>query len=205
MKSLTTYISESKKTLPYKFDIYNEGEKNKGFKITKRSIRNLYFDLEEDKYDKFINLQLAPKDVTYVDMPTKSSTDNWTKVPELREYTKAGAWYSDKRIEYNFSRYNEDWNAWLTSLKPYMHGKIEAEMYAEDDKLYIRILDKKFQSDLEERKQQLNDVKSLQDWKKKADALDAEMERINKNVKHDHQILTISDYYNRPGINYDGD
>lgn len=203
MRALSEYIMEAQIKLPYNFDIYNEGAKNVKFKITKKNIYKLYFKLEDwveekDKdnpnlihaiqrgkdYDQFIKLPLPATAVTYKEFPTKSSTNNWTKIPEIATYMYAGAWYSDKFVEYNYNKYNHDWDKWLTYLKPFMKGKISATLKESDEKddvLEIVINDKKFNEERETKIKELSNPDLLKKWADEADAKEkAEIEKRKK-------------------------
>lgn len=203
MKSLLNFIIESKGiTLPYNFDLYNEGPKNKDFKITKKKIYDMYFKIlgfewTKDKdgkingakktgkqYKPSILLPLPASEITYKKFPNKTNTDNWTQIPELSLYTSAGAWYSDKHVEYNYNEYNRDWNRWLKSLKPYIHGKISCSIIEnkdDDKRLEIIINEDKFNKDREEKINQLSDVNLLKQWADEADAKEKE------EIKHREQ------------------
>lgn len=191
--------------LPYTFDIYNEGAKNKNYKITKANIKKIYFGAERTEesqkengvkvikflksYAQMIRLPLPADRITYKDFPTKENTKNWTVIPEIQEYTYAGAWYSDKYVEYNYYKYNEDWNNWLTMLKPYMKGKISVTIDESSEKEYdntvleIKVNNNIFNKEREEKIKELKDVKHLKEWADEADR--KEKEAIKKHQEEE--------------------
>lgn len=192
MISLKEYITEKnqeKITLPYTFDLYNEGAKNKDFYITKRSIYFTYFKINNlssvDKNGGFIKLPVVGDKIEYKEFPSKENTDNWTKVPEIHEYSYAGAFYSDKVVEYNKKKYDRDWEEWLRSLKPYMSGKISVTLYSENGQLFMKVNDKKFNDDRKAKLDELNDISNVKKIgdeisKKEKEEMEKEAKRIEK-------------------------
>jgi len=178
--------------LPYTFDIYNEGPKNKDYKITKANIHKIYlaagrreeFDKKTGKkmvtfigdHSEQIRLPLPANHITYKYFPDKENTKNWTEVPELMPYTWAGAWYSDKYVEYNYREYNKDWNEWFNAIKPYMKGKISVTMQESGHKshfskeLELVVNDERFNKEREERMKAMRDPSNLKKWAEYADA-----------------------------------
>lgn len=156
MKQLSEYIhnellneSLNDITLPYNFDIYNEGSKNANFDISKKvifgiwnklgeytNIRSIYRNgkdignYEDEKYHiehtyaSEIILPLAADYIGYVEKPNQDNTKNWTIIPELRLYTTASTWSG--RSPKEKKDYNEAWEYWFRQLKPYMKGKVSA-------------------------------------------------------------------------------
>jgi hypothetical protein len=156
MKQLSEYIhkellNEASEviTLPYNFDIYNEGSKNTNFDISKKVIFGIWNKLgeytnirpiyrngkdignyEEEKYHiehtyaSEIILPLAADYIGYMEKPNPENTENWTVIPELRTYTIASTWSG--RSPKEKKDYNEAWEYWFRQLKPYMKGKISA-------------------------------------------------------------------------------
>lgn len=194
VKSCLCEINEANSAieLPYTFDIYNEGPNNKDYKITKSNIYKIFFSIgkkefeEKDgekvvkfveSYDQMIRLPLPADKITYKQYPTKESTKDWTEVPELQEYTWAGAWYSNKFVEYNYNKYNKDWNDWFKMIKPFMKGKISVTIKdsGEKDKYGDKILEfvvnnEQFNKDREEKIKEMKDPKHLKEWADEADA-----------------------------------
>ena len=179
--------------LPYTFDIYNEGPKNKDYKITKSNIYKIFFSIgkseefnKEDgtkvvkfaeSHSQMIRLPLPADRITYKEVPNKENTKNWTVVPEIREYTWAGAWYSDKFVEYNYNRYNRDWNDWFKMIKPFMKGKLSVTLSETGEKdhidwkiLGITVNNEQFNKEREEKIKELKDPKHLEEWAQEADA-----------------------------------
>ena len=95
-------INESKDPikLPYTFDVYNEGPKNKDYKIAKANIYKIFFNIEKqefekedgekvvkfvDHYDQMICLPLPADKITYKTYPTKENTKDWTEIPSYRK------------------------------------------------------------------------------------------------------------------------
>lgn len=195
MKSFQDYISESqlldlleyygnsKDTikLPYTFDIYNKGAKNTDFKITKLNIRKVFFGVRTDdkRFDQMIKVPLPANLINYKDVPNDKNTDNWTKIPEIREYTYCGGWYSDKRQEYGYSKWNKDWTDYLTALFKDIKGKVSVTA-TEDTKdssygrsrLVFIINDDKFNKEREEKIKELKDPKHLEEWKDKTNTVE---------------------------------
>ena len=239
------YNSKKDIKLPHTFDIYNEGPKNKDYKISKSVIHELFFKIEKteeikvddnytvvkflDKYNQFIRLPLPADKIDYKEWPTKSSTNNWTKLPEINEYTSAGAWYSDKWVEYNWRKYNEDWSKWFKMLKPYMKGKISVTIWTDgkedkfgDKQLFITVNNDKFNKEREEKIKELSNVDNLKKWAEEADAKEkAEIEQRKKeeeekkkreeewskwwNSLSDDERLSWSMGYGRGNGNWTGD
>ena len=214
MKHLKDMILEAaKKTikLPYTFDIYNSGPKNVGHKITKHNIYKIFFSIEDsavdfvDEYAQMIKLPLAPDKIGYKEYPTKANTDNWTKVPEIVTHMYAGAWYSDKWVEYNYNNYNRDWDNWLGSLKPYMSGKVSVTLSDSNEKdeigwkyLVVTVNNDKFNKDREERIKYLQDPANLQYYaeaeRKRVEAIEREnAERLRKQKEFDDWWNSLSD------------
>lgn len=173
MKNLQEYVVEAvggKIKLPYTFDIYNSGPKNLNHKITKINIYKIYMNLANDNkygYDSMIKLPLAPNDITYAERINKDNTDNWTKLPEIKDYMYAGGYYSEKRVEYNYNDYNRDWDKWLNSLKPYMSGKISVTIRKDDNNkrdLVIEVNNTKFNKERKEKISNLKDLKNLEPY-----------------------------------------
>lgn len=193
MKRLSEYINEAierRIKLPYTFDIYNSGSKNVNHKITKNNIYRIFFAIDDsskdfmDNYDCMIKLPLAPNQITYKEHPTKSNTSDWTKVPEINEWTYAGAWYSDKWVEYNYNRYNRDWDAWLNSLKPYMSGKISVTLREDTERswmgqrqLVVEVNNSKFNAERNEKIAKLKDPENLQTYAAEAKRREDEIKR----------------------------
>lgn len=199
-------INENKEVikLPYTFDIYNEGSKNVNYKITKSTIYKIFFSIDKkeefdtkdgekvvkfvDKHSQMIKLPLPASEIIYKNYPTKENTKNWTEIPEIIDYTYAGAWYSDKYVEYNYRKYNEDWNKWFKMLKPYMKGKISVtidESNQKDDTgwktLEIKVNNDQFNKEREEKIEELKDPKHLKEWAESADAKEkAEIKRLEQ-------------------------
>lgn len=191
-------IKESKQDklqLPYTFDIYNEGPKNKDYKITKSTIYKIFFNIDKqeriekdgeivvkflDHHSQMIKLPLPADKITYRYFPDKESTKNWTEMPEIKDYTWAGAWYSDKYVEYNYYDYNKDWNAWFRLIKPYMKGKVSVTIDDSGEKEYSsKILEIKVNNDLfnkerEEKIKELKDLSNLKKWAEEADRKEKE-------------------------------
>lgn len=187
--------------LPYTFDIYNEGSKNVDYKITKSTIYKIFFSIDKneefdekdgkkvvkfvDNHSQMIRLPLPANDITYKEYPNKDNTKNWTEIPEISSETSAGAWYSDKYVEYNYKKYNEDWNRWFKSLKPYMKGKISVTISDSGDKdsigwniLEIKVNDDHFNKEREEKIKELQNPAHLKEWAEEADAKEkAEIKR----------------------------
>ena len=207
MKNLYEYINEAytkgkkKITLPYTFDIYNEGDKNKDFKITKSNIYHIYFSLEDGvdrSLDSSIELPLAADDIQYAEPLDKETTKNWTAAPRIRTNMYAGAWYSDKKSEYNYNKYNEDWNTWLRSLKPWMKGKIEVTLLSKDSKLTIHVNDNDFNKKREEKIKELSDVDKIKKFGHDVD--ERENKRIKEleaeRIKREEEIRKYNDFLN---------
>lgn len=213
MKHLKDMILEATKPirLPYTFDIYNSGAKNVGHKITKHNIYKIFFsigstaaDFIED-YAQMIKLPLAPSQITYKEYPTKANTNNWTKAPEIVTHTYAGAWYSDKWVEYNYNDYNRDWDNWLDSLRPYMSGKVSVTLSDSNEKdeigwrhLVITVNNGKFNKDREDKIKQLQDPANLQKYaeeeKLRVEKIEREnAERIRKQKEFDDWWDSLSD------------
>lgn len=187
-------INENKEIikLPYTFDIYNEGPKNKDYRITKSTIYKIFFNIDKvektedetgitivkfiDNHSQMIKLPLPASEITYKVIPTKESTKNWTEIPEIQQYTYAGAWYSNKNVEYNYKRYNEDWNKWFNMIKPYMKGKISVTITEEksnDGKskiLVFNINNDQFNKEREEKIKEMSNVDNLRSWAEDADS-----------------------------------
>lgn len=243
IKSCLDNINESNEPikLPYTFDIYNEGPKNKDYKITKSNIYKIFFSIgkeefEEndgtkvvnfvDNYDQMICLPLPANKITYKVFPTKENTKNWTEIPQIREYTWAGAWYSRKFVEYNYQKYNKDWNEWFNMIKPYMKGKISVTISEDKDKngkyLIFNLNNDKFNQEREEKIKDLKNPKHLEEWAQEAKAKEkAEIDQRNKdeeakkkaaeewdnwwNNLSDDEKLSWSMGYGRKSGNYTGD
>ena len=153
MEQLSEYIhymlneAQNDISLPYNFDIYNEGMKNKNFDISKKVIYGIWNKLgeytnirpiyrngkeignyEEEKYhiehtySSDIILPLAADYIGYIEKPDEKNTNNWTVIPKLRLYTKASTWSG--RTADEKQTYNDAWEYWFKQLKPYMKGKV---------------------------------------------------------------------------------
>lgn len=204
MKNLSEYINEAydkEIKLPYTFDIYNEGEKNKDFKITKSNIYHLYFKLESNvdkSLDSSIRLPLVAEEIRYAEPLDEETTKNWTKVPRIRKDSYAGAWYSDKQTEYNYNKYNRDWNEWLRSLKPYMRGKISVTLDVEDGQLFIKVNDDKFNKQREEKIKNLSDIEKVKKYGEEMTA--QEKQRIKEleieRIKQEKELKAYNDFLN---------
>ena len=194
MKHLKDTILEAAKPihLPHTFDIYNSGPKNVGHKITKHNIYKIFFSIGStavdfiNDYAQMIKLPLAPEMIAYKEYPTKANTNNWTKVPEIVTHMYAGAWYSDKWVEYNYNNYNNDWDKWLGSLRPYMSGKVSVTLSESDEKDYfglkhlvISVNNPKFNKEREERIKQLQDPTNLQKYAEEEKRRHEKIEREN--------------------------
>ena len=220
VESCINAINESSQPikLPYTFDIYNEGPKNKDYKITKSNIYKIFFSIDKseefnqedgttvvkfvDKHEQMIKLPLPADKITYKEYPTKKSTDNWTKIPEVQDYMYAGAWYSNKISEYNYSKYNEDWNTWFRMIKPYMRGKISVTVNEEKPKkengdkvLVFTVNNDKFNQAREQKIQELKDVNNLKKWADEADS--AEKAKIKKNQEDERERKEAEDRWNK--------
>ena len=215
-----TTINESSQSikLPYTFDIYNEGPKNKDYKITKSTIYKIFFSIDKkeefekedgtkvlkfvDNHSQMIKLPLPADKITYREFPNKETTKNWTVVPEIRDYTWAGAWYSNKFAEYNYSKYNKDWNEWFTMLKPFMKGKISVTIKESDEKksydgkvLEIVVNNDQFNKDREEKIKELKDPKHLKEWADEVDA--AEKTEIKKHQEEEEKHKKAKEEWNK--------
>ena len=244
IKSCLDNINESNEPikLPYTFDIYNEGPKNKDYKITKANIYKIFFNIEKqefekedgekvvkfvDHYDQMICLPLPADKITYKTYPTKENTKDWTEIPSIQEYTWAGAWYSNKFTEYNYQKYNKDWNEWFNMIKPYMKGKISVTISSDTNKngtkyLVFNINNDKFNQEREEKIKELKDPKHLEEWAQEAKTKEkAEIEKRKKDEEEkkkaaeewnnwwnnlsDDEKLSWSMGYGRGSGNYTGD
>lgn len=203
--------------LPYTFDIYNEGPKNKDYKITKANIYKIFFSIgkeefEEtdgekvvkfvDSYNQMIRLPLPADKISYKVFPSKENTKNWTEIPELQEYTWAGAWYSSKFVEYNYQKYNKDWNEWFKMIKPYMRGKISVTVKQDDtsndskDKHLIFVInDDRFNKEREEKIKELKDPKHLKEWAE--EAVSKEKAEIEKRKRDEEEKQKSSEEWNK--------
>lgn len=194
MKSLVEYINESQflgmyesyyrgkhgdLPLPYTFDVYNQGPKNTDFKITKMNIRRIFFGAEKEgsNFEQMIRVPLPADEINYAKVPDAKNTDNWTKIPAIRQYGYCGGWYPDSYDGYSYSQWNKDWTKYLTSLFKNFRGKVS--MTATEDKngggspgytrLVFSVNDDKFNQAREERIKELQDPKHLEEWKEAAD------------------------------------
>ena len=204
--------------LPYIFDLYNEGPKNKDFKISKANIYKIFFsvgkseevDKEEGKkvvkfienYSQMIRLPLPADKITYKEIPNKENTKNWTEIPEINEYMWAGAWYSNKFKEYNYTKHNEDWNEWFTMIKPFMKGKISVTIdeTGENNKLDYKTLgiivnNEQFNKEREEKIKELKDPKNLEKWSTEAD--EKEKTEIKKQQEDELNKKKAADEWNK--------
>lgn len=192
MKSLTEFIQESnllqackeaqeeKKQikLPYTFDIYNKGAKNVNFKFTKAAIHRIFFSIDNDHLDQMIECPLLPEKICYSKFPDKKNTKDWTEVPEVRDYMLCGAWYSNKYVEYNYNRYNRDWEEFLTDLFKRFKGKVSVTIdvhetdlgWTTEKRLFITVNDDKFNKEREEKVKELSDTSNLKKWEDEATA-----------------------------------
>lgn len=180
IKECIRNINEAKEPikLPYTFDIYNEGAKNVNYKITKSTIYKIFFNIgKSENYSQMIKLPLPGDKITYKEFPNKENTKDWTVVPEISEYALAGAWYSDKFKEYNYNKYNKDWNDWFAMVKPYMKGKLSVTLSETDDKdsskfkiLELQVNNEQFNKERAEKIKELKDPKNLETWAQEADA-----------------------------------
>ena len=216
MKTLNTYINETSLKdecfkiigegkdiikLPYTFDIYNEGPKNKDYKITKSNIYKIFFSIGKEEqtekdgekivkfvnsYNQMIRLPLPADKITYKKFPNKENTKDWTEIPEIQEYTWAGAWYSHKFVEYNYDKYNKDWNDWFKMIKPFMKGKISVTVIdAGNNVLEFKLNNEQFNKERDEKIKDLKDIKHLEEWSKEADA--KEKTEIEKRKKDEEE------------------
>lgn len=225
MKSLQEYIIESKDSkkieLPYTFDLYNSGSRNVDYKITKNTIYRMYFASEQypddELYDKvtsgnlsaeiykvsspkynwafMIKLPLPASEIRYKDFPTKSNTDNWTKLPDIVDATYGPA-FSEKASEtYNWSEYNYIWTKWLNMIKPYMHGKISVTMQKTNEKdeyghIYVElhINDRKFNAERDDKIKELSDPSNLKKFADEATAKEkAELEKKEEEERKERE------------------
>ena len=216
--------------LPYTFDIYNKGSKNTEWKFTKATIYRLFFDIEntvKKDFNSGIALPLPADKITYRNYPSKNSTDNWTKLPEIEDCMYAGAWYSDKWVEYNYEKYNNDWNKWFTLMQPYWHGKLSISIDDTDKSknwstLKITVNNANFNKAREEKIKELSDIANLKKWadesnaKEKAEIKKSEEEEEKRkkeneafkkwwNSLSDDDRLSWSMGYGRGDGNYTGD
>ena len=158
-------------TLPMEFDIYNEGQKNKDFKITKYTFRKTLGDYGP-KFGDMILLPLSANDLHYKEKPNKENTKDFTEMPELIQYVKQQTWYSDKRGEsYDWREWNQIMDGWLRGLKPYIKRgkiKVKVEEHKEDERCRMILIvdDENFNKDREEKIIEMEDKKNLETWKK---------------------------------------
>ena len=180
--SIKENYKEEKIDLPHTFDIYNSGTKNVNHKITKWVIRNKFHSAcnsKNENYSQMIRLPLSADNIVYKYFPSKANTDNFTKIPEIY----AGAWYSDKYVEYNYRKYTEDWNKWFEMIKPYMKGKISVTMQESNELEYkwkvleFIVNDSKFNKDREDKIKELTDPNRLKEWAEEADKKEKEKQR----------------------------
>ena len=213
MKTFSEYITETQQRikLPHTFDIYNSGAKNVNHKITKHNIYKIFFGIEDDgiefmdTYDEDIKLPLPASLISYTECPTKANTNNWTEVPEVNEYMYAGAYYSDKWVEYNYDRYNNDWDTWLNSLRPYMSGKVSVTLSEDSQRakggrkqLIITVNNSKFNKEREEKINALKDPENLKKYadeaKRREDQIkQEEAERQTRRAKFEKWWDSLSD------------
>lgn len=234
MKSINDFINEnnlinecykqineefSSIKLPYTFDIYNEGPKNKDYKITKSNIYKIFFSIDKkeefdrkdgvkvvkfvDSHSQMIRLPLPADKITYKIFPNKETTKDWTEIPDIQEYTWAGVWYSDKSTEYNYSKYNNDWNEWFKMIKSLMKGKISVTIdeSGEKDDLGDKILEiklnnaEKFYKDREDKIKELQDLNNLKLWAEEAGRKEKEeIQRRKENEENSKK--TQEDWHN---------
>lgn len=194
MEQLSEYIhhmlneAQNDISLPYKFDIYNEGMKNKNFDISKKVIYGIWNKLgeytntrpiyrygkeignyEEEKYhvehtySSDIILPLAADYIGYIEKPDKRNT-------------KASTW--NGRTADEKQAYNDAWEYWFKQLKPYMKGKVSVTIdenreyeghyevrYRNKPDLLITINDPKFEADRQAKIKELTNPELLKEWK----------------------------------------
>lgn len=181
MKNLSEYITEAigkEQSLPYTFDIYNEGPKNVNFKITKTNIKKAYFNIKGNWEDS-IACEVPGFACKYEEYPNKESTKNWTELPKVKSYMYNYAYSGKSRESNNWNAYNREWDAYLKMLKPYFKGKLSVTLDKLDNKyLVLKVNHPEFQKERNERIKELEDKENLKTMK--AEYESAENERKAK-------------------------
>lgn len=167
------YITDkSKLKLPYTFDIYNCGQNNKNFRITKMQIPNICFALQNGENEDFAQMLLVEKPgkyICYKETPTRETMNSIT-IEDIEQYYEIGFWHTKKSEHYPWANMEYDWMEWLKKLMPYIHGRISATFIKSNDKDYfgkyhliLKINDAKFQEEREKRINELLDPIHIED------------------------------------------
>lgn len=162
-------------TLPIEFDIYNEGQKNQKFKITKYNFRKTMHDYILSRFGCMILLPLGKDEIKYETYTDKEGTDNFTKMPKVQKYLVQQIYISDKKYtSYDFVEWNHIMNVFLRGLKPYIkYGKIRVRVEEHNDsdiKMILVVDDENFNKDREEKIRQMEDPENLKRWKEEYEA-----------------------------------
>lgn len=157
MKNLPEYITEQdSKGQPLTFDIYNTGQKNRGFEIT---IKSLWHKMGNFKQHLLL-CPLSPNSLRYKGGTDVETTENFTKMPEVVKYVEADSWHGWDNTLKNYLYYE---------LKPFIkHGKISVTLQAyKDDEKYIEMVvnEQDFVSEREAKIKQMEDPTNLDTWK----------------------------------------
>lgn len=193
IKDLNKKLKDQWIDLPYKTQIYNKGAKNKDFVITRKNIYNImtraehkYYELNSDgkpgsdewRYSMILRtannyfgvlMDLAPDDITYaksVDFgDVKDSTDNFTKLPGIKEIIYTRPFWGDNDPESRIiTRVLNSYSKYFKS------GKLNIEFVKAPDGydksyIYMKVVDPDFIKDKKEKIDKLSDPQNLKDLK----------------------------------------
>ncbi len=178
--------SDGEVELPYTFNIYNEGPKNKDHKITK----SIFYKLGRANNWKIV---MCPKDadnIVYKKAPTVINTNNFKHAPELDDtiYLPLSFYNIKENV------YEERWKDFIDTLKPYFKsGKVSVTIdkpKKTNTRYFIELTvnDNGFNRERDEKIEELTSSKALNELKKEWD------EKCRKAKEdHDKRMSSIRD------------
>lgn len=180
MINLTDYlvINEAKKiTLPYTFDVYPNGGKNKDFAITKQVLKNAILSLAND------NEKYNPYEHGWILRCWVEDKSDYGKLPDLMPLI-----YRDRHnqsYEYNYNEREELWSQFFNLIvKKYGKTKLKLD-YDDKEKCFtLTIDDLRYEKDLEQHKKDVEaEKKASEEAEKKRKELENQKMYTNPDDK----------------------
>lgn len=171
MINLTDYlvINEAKKiTLPYTFDVYPGGGKNKDFAITKRVLKNAILSLGEN------DMKYNPYQHSWILRCWIENKSYYGKLPDLMPLI-----YKDRHnpgYSYNYTERENLWSKFFDLIvKKYGKTKLKLDYDEKEKCLTLTIDDPRYEKDLEQHKKDVEaEKKASEEAEKKRKELEKE-------------------------------
>ena len=211
--------------LPYTFDIYNKGPKNKDFIFGIRTMQRLFHgawhwetkvvddpkygtiskSTHEHYYEDEINCELPPDFIHYKDMlDPKDATKNFTKLPEIEHYVWAyGMYFSKPGERPSWNDMCESWREYFDMIFTQYKGKVSMTLCEdpnEADHLLLKFADPKIRKEIDEKLKEMSDIKNIKnietEWNAKLDKKASEYRKNWEHKAYEYETTQWIEYLN---------